>query len=83
MCLHEPVSFRELVTSRVKQMTFGKIYLSLSAPTAFVTAARRPLTMAPLAHGGELLSREAPVLNMTSVEKCCHKKSLGKNMYFS
>jgi hypothetical protein len=32
----------------------------------------------PLAHGGELKNREVPVLNMTSIGKCHHKKSLEK-----
>jgi hypothetical protein len=43
---------------------------------------RRPLTVAPLAHGGESKNCEAPVLNITSVGKCCHKKSPEKNMDF-
>jgi hypothetical protein len=63
------------VISSIKQTTFGKnIYLSLSVPTAFVIAVRRPSIVAPYAHGGESKNRKAPVLNMTIVGKCRRKK---------
>jgi hypothetical protein len=35
--------------------------------------------VAPLAHDGELKNREAPLLNMTNVGKCLHKKLPRKN----
>jgi hypothetical protein len=34
--------------------------------------------VAPFARGGESKNREAPVLNMASIGKCCLKKSPGK-----
>jgi hypothetical protein len=43
---------------------------------------RRPSTVAPLAHGGELKNRKVPALNMTNIGKCRHKKSPGKNTDF-
>jgi hypothetical protein len=37
----------------------------------------------PLAYGGEVKNCKAPLLNTTSIGKCRHKKSLGKNTDFS
>jgi hypothetical protein len=39
-------------------------------------------TVAARAHGSESENHEAPVLNMTSVGKCCCKKLLEKNAGF-
>jgi hypothetical protein len=56
--------------------------ISLSAPSTFICvgqySGKKTLKVVPLTHGGEAKNHKVPVLNMTSVGKCCLKKSLGK-----
>jgi hypothetical protein len=68
------MSFGELVTSGKKQI--WKKYIYLSVPTAFVRVGR--CSGKKTVDSGELKNREAPVLNMTNVGKCCRKKSRKK-----
>jgi hypothetical protein len=50
--------------------------------SCLLLAVRRPSAVASLTHGGELKNREAPVLNMTSIGICHHKKITGENTDF-